>query len=334
MTRWLAALVALMSVACSAAGPDVTPTRGEQRSIDARTHRTPKAKPSRDSFGLAFVKKDAIHVFDLDTHEDREILQVPGPDVVLSPDGSQVAIVTDLDPGGDPEGLSKPEISVVELAGESGKDLGPGEFPQWSPDGTELAARTDEGIAIYDVTSGAHELAVAGDWSLSGWNGGDVVVLSADGVFVASPGSDARKIYDRNAHYWATSPSEPEMLTVHGSTAAFTGFDGSARGPIELPGGLGAGTWSPDGSVVAGVLLANSTSLALLYPDGTVTEVPDGIGAQGNVVWAADSKTFAFVRVDPDDRLKLQAVVCEVDGTCASAFSWGQGVSLLGFTSA
>lgn len=96
---------------------------------------------------------------------------------------------------------------------------------------------------------------------------------------------------------------------------------------------MGDGAWSPDGSTIAVVQVGEGPSRVLLIDGGTgeVRTVDEGNGAQGNVVWSHDSQTFAFVRVDPENKLKLQAVVCGASGACQPGFSWDRGVLLLGF---
>jgi dipeptidyl aminopeptidase/acylaminoacyl peptidase len=104
--------------------------------------------------------------------------------------------------------------------------------------------------------------------------------------------------------------------------------------PADLAAALGDGAWAPDGSEVALVELRGRGQLVLLDTGtGEARKVADGAGAQGSVVWSPDSERFAFARIDPDDRFRLQAVVCTSDSGCVPAFTWERGVHLLGFTS-
>lgn len=327
------AVLAVVAVACSADPPTVT----EAPAPKVESHRPKKSaeavEPERAATYLVYVRKHRLRGFDLGSGQHVELGTVPGPDVVLSPDGQRVAVVTDLDPGGDPEGFSDPQISVATIDGDDATALGPGRSPRWSPDGVRIAAITDDGIVSYDVgTTGATPVLEGEVWSLFGWSGEQVAAVGPDGASLTAPGDEPRFLRLAPSTVWGISPTGPAAIVAEESTATVVGNDSETD--IDLEGALGDGSFAPDGSKIAAVVIGSGTALVVIDPDtGTTRYPPEGAGAQGNVVWAADSQSFAFVRVNPDDRLELQAVVCSRQLMCEPAFSWGQGVTLLGFSS-
>jgi hypothetical protein len=258
---------------------------------------------------------------------------VPGPDVALSLDGQHLAIVTDKKPGEDPEGLADPYIGVATTMGEGQvTEIGPGRSPHWSADAARIAAITDDGIVSYDVGSGASTPVLEGAvWSLFGWSGPEVGAVGLDGASLTTPGSEPRYLDLDPSTVWGISPTDGTVLTIDQATA--TVIRGEQETDISMEGGLGDGAWDPDGSVIVAVIIGTGTTIGVIDTvTATIRYEAEGVGAQGNVVWSADSKRFAFVRIAPNDRLKLQAVVCTLEGECEPAFSWARGVSLLGFT--
>jgi hypothetical protein len=172
-------------------------------------------------------------------------------------------------------------------------------------------------------------------WSLVGWRPGEVVAIGADrGAVVVSASGATRSLANVTpAQLWGASPTEGTLLRVTKEGAHLGGeSSGSVRG---VSGSLGDGAWSWTGRHVAAVELAGGRSSLVVIDvaSGRSIGVPGSRGAQGNVVWSVDGKTFAYVRVHPEARSRLQAVVCSAGLDCKPAFGWTEGIRLLGFIS-
>ena len=334
MRRLLTCALVLLAVACTA---EVAPVDEPGAPKRERTRRpkpvasTPPETTSEPALMLVYVRKTALRGHDTENGTDHMMRKVPGPDLVLSPDGTRIALVTDKQPGADPEGFAEPVISVAPSQGkESPTDLGPGRSPQWSAAGTKIAAVTDEGVVSYDAASGESNEILTGAWGLLGWSGDRVAALGQNTTVLAAPG-DREDLGFEPMSVWGISTVDDTALLIEGARPVLM-RDGETI-DIDSSGALGDGAWSPDGALIAAVRHGGGPSrvIAIDAATGATEVVEDSAGAQGNVVWAADSQTFAFVRVHPRDNLKLQAVVCKVDGRCTPAFSWAEGVLLLGF---
>jgi Tol biopolymer transport system component len=244
-----------------------------------------------------------------------------------------------LGPG--PEGFRDPVLMIAGTqAVETPSELGPGRAPAWSANGTAIAAiaPTEEGetIVVYGVPGGPRETSAPSDerWSMIGWQDDDIVAIGSTSGVVAIPGDGGPVHAFRLAPsaIWGVSPIEDTFVSVGPDGGSIARADG--RVVIDIDGALGDGAWSWDGGAIGTVVIGDgaSTQLVLIDSDsGDTTELDEGRGAQGNVVWAEDGQTFAFVQVDPDQRTRLEALVCSIDATCEPAFSWGRGVTLLGF---
>ena len=317
------------------------------------------AAPSR----LLYVDRATLYSYDLESRQRTRIGDLPSADVSVSPDATRYAVVSEQDPGADPDLFSQPLLFVGETeAGSEPTELGPGRFPLWSSDGERVAAvfpidqepgctseeeasagcDTDQVVVYEPGTTDPVAVFPTDRWSLLGWSGEHVVATALNELKIYIGGTGELRASELLPHRaWGVSPAEPVFLAVGGDRATLVpALSGNGTGPsIDLDGqGLGDGTWSPDGRAIAAVLLDHDggdlrTSLAHLEL-GTreLREVPGGDRAQGNVVWSADSTSFAYVRAAEGGR-RLQALVCDAaDLTCSSTFSWDEGVRLLALT--
>lgn len=325
-------VVMLMGVACTAAPAVDTSVRAHRSHTPTPVASKTMKTQSEPVTVLVYVRKGSVRGFDVKTGRDIGLRAVPGPDVVLSPDGDRVAFVIDLAPGTDPEGFGEPQITVADIEGDEEIVLGPGRSPRWSPDGHQIAAITDDGVAFYEVATTTRTTVLKGDdWSVLGWSGDRVVAVGPGGAVLAAPDREPAGLGLPPAWVWGVSPVDDTVISVEGEHPRVVNDDSSIV--LDIEGTLGDGAWAPDGSSVAVVLVGGRSRLITLDPaSGAVRYPEEGLEAQGNVVWSGDSQTFAFVRVNPDDRLELQAVVCSRELTCEPTFSWAQGVMLLGFT--
>jgi dipeptidyl aminopeptidase/acylaminoacyl peptidase len=308
---------------------------------------------------LYYLRRTTLASMDLTTGRRNTLAELPSADAALAPDTTRMVVVEETSPlGSFPEGFRKPALLIGPTEEWAITELGPGRSPRWAPDGSVVAAiarvkgseecpgvetegggcpATEEVVAYDPAAPTAPPETLAGPalgYSLLGWSGETVLALRAPGEAVLG---DAELPYPP-AELWGASPAGEIFLQVDDDGARFMRVDAQApSAEIDLGGArLGNGAWSFDGSTVAVVLLDPvgarvSTRLVLIDTEsGAVSEVPGGAGAQGQVVWSADSKRFAYVRVDPDEKSRLQAVACTVEPACRPLFSWGQGVTLLG----
>jgi hypothetical protein len=132
---------------------------------------------------------------------------------------------------------------------------------------------------------------------------------------------------------WDVSPTELVLLVVQKGSTFFAAPGEGGAAPLELEGAtLGDGSWSPDGSRVAAVLLgldSGAGGLGIIDVETNEIEVvPESDGAQGNVVWGPEG-SFAYARTHPEQPALLQAMICSDDLLCEAAFSGRSGVALL-----
>lgn len=209
----------------------------------------------------------------------------------------------------------------------------------WNASSSAIAAiapaADGETIVVHNLPGGIVDTSAPHDaWSLVGWSGDDVVAIGARSGVTRVPvdGSETAGLRVAPEEMWGVAPVGDTYLAVTDSGGTLVGSDGRRRVNVSER-VLGDGAWSWDGATVAATLVARPRTQLVLVDAATghVRQVAAGPGVQGNVVWAIDNKTFAFVRVDPDDRTRLQAVICTSRIDCGPAFSWGQGVRLLAF---
>jgi hypothetical protein len=251
----------------------------------------------------------------------------PGRSPVWSPDGAFVAAIT-----------------VAE-----GHSICPGRVDQGDAEGQPEDSDCVDGerVTAYPGSgSGPGVSAIgSGTWSIVGWTFAHHIVAASrhnEAVMLGFPGATFEEIQNipfTPGQVWGVSPTEATLLVVaQGNTVLTTaGSDaaGSETTKVDLPGTPADGSWSPNGLHIAVVAIGGGPDrLYLVDPaTGSAAKVPESEGAQGNVVWSADGQRFAYVRVDPDARTSLQAVVCSADLQCEKLFGWEEGVRLLSLTS-
>ena len=287
---------------------------------------------------LLYLRDKELVAYDLVTGTQTEISGLPSPDVAVSPDGLLLVAVEEGSPHGPgPEGYREPRLVVASTSGdETPSELGPGRSPVWAPSSTAVAAITrtarGESIVIYNLPGTASPTAAPDDerWSIVGWRGTDVVAIGSRSGVVAIPttGGDLTPLSIPPSNLWGVSPTGTAHLAVDGDEVRIAGAKNERLDGLEAT--LGDGSWSWGGDHIAVALLDGPGGLAVIdVGRATVTDIDEGVGAQGNVVWSATGERFAFVRIDPTNRGRLQAVTCTLDKRCDPLFSWGRGVRLL-----
>ena len=342
MARLLIALVvALSGIACTTS---TTPTSDDPVGSDPEPTPTPTAEaPVAAPTRLLYVDGRELHGFDFDSGAAELIAELPSADAALSPDGLHLAVVEETDPGGPgPEGFSMPAVTLRQIGGpDEARTLGPGRSPAWSADGTRIAAiaptEQGESIVIYSPAGQEIPTAAARDelWSLVGWQNDDVVAIGSVSGVVLVPGDGARPRAYRvsPASFWGAAPVGSAFLALEQGAGVIVTKNGDQD--IATGGALGDGTWSWDGKRIAVVVIDEDVNTRLTLIDATTGDAAaaaESRGAQGNVVWSQDSQRFAFVRVEPERPSRLEAIVCQGPTRCEPAFSWDEGVSLLGFS--
>ena len=261
--------------------------------------------------------------------------------MAVSPDGLLLVAVEEASPQGPgPEGYREPRLVIASTAGDQiPSELGPGRAPVWASNSSAVAAiaptKRGETIVVYNLPGTSSPTAAPDDerWSIVGWRNTDIIAIGSRSGVVAIPttGGDITALEVPPSKLWGVSPNGAEQLVVAGRTARLAG---GGREPLEgLKGTLGDGTWSWGGEHIAVAVIDDGPgSLALIdVARGKVTDIKEGKGAQGNAMWAENGERFAFVRIDPVQRGRLQAVTCALDTRCDPLFSWGRGVRLLAF---
>lgn len=332
--RPVVAVALLALTACNDAVEAPAPKTKERvaRAPRVGQPRTPTPEPVADTQTLVYVRDSRLEAWDPVSDERIVLGPIPTPDAALSPDGEAIAVVRDLAPGTDPEGYGEPEI-VTGPVGGALRPLGPGSSPLWSPEGKHIAALDESGVVLYEVATGEAETVLEGEnWDLIGWTSSGILAVGPEGATIGSQDGEPEFLTISPSSLWGISPTSRVILSLEDETATFTSLESGGEVPAEVTTALGDGAWAPDGSKLAVIEIRRGSRLHLLDPaDGRALDMDEGKGAQGSVVWSQDSDLFAFARIDPDDKLSLQAVICTVQLQCEEAFSWSQGVRLLGF---
>ncbi len=165
------------------------------------------------------------------------------------------------------------------------------------------------------------------------------------GVKLVSPETDPVALDIAPGGIWGGSPDGDQVLLISANAAEFRSFNDDGLEPestlVAVDGSLGQGAWSPDGSIVAGVLLGapeggipktELVTIAAETSEGNrVRIVPNSSGTAGQVVWSEDGESLVYVKSAPPRDLNLQAILCArpPEGRCESLFTWKRGVTLL-----
>jgi hypothetical protein len=345
VTRLSVALLVLLA-ACTGAGS------GSEREAGPPGPPGSDSRPP-ESHALYFLRRASLSSFELSGRKEDVLGDLASSDAAMSPDTHHLVVVREGSPlGPSAEGYREPELVLMSPGGTASEPLGVGRTPMWSADGRRVAAiapasgeecagvETEgtgcggEKVISYDPSRpGPAGRVIAGPaaaYSLLGWAGDEILALRAPGVTVLGD----HELPLEPAEVWGASPDGDALLRANADAASFLDVStGRPLARVDLDGAaLGDGAWSFDGANIGVVLVrAAGTRLALIDSGtGAVVDVPDSSGAQGQVVWTANSSRFAFVRVDPADAGKLQVVTCTIGLDCRSLFSFRQGVRLLG----
>jgi hypothetical protein len=206
-----------------------------------------------------------------------------------------------------------------------------------------------ERVVVYktgDVDAEPATALGAGDgWALLGWSGERRIVAITLGQQpflvvnqVGAPFQDREVPGFAPQSVRGVSPTEYTLLIAQGRKTFLTSPGIGAQPPLELGGArVGDGSWSLDGALIAAPLRdvrpngRVKSRLALIdVIANKVLSVPGSMGAQGGVVWAPDSKYFAYLRASSASTgRRLQAVACSTDFECKPLFNWRSGVRLL-----
>lgn len=358
---WVFFVVASLA-ACTTGGPAVAPTPAASFTPDA---------PPAPAEELLYVQGQTLKAYDLVARSSRDITELPSADVAVSPDGRLLVAVReagaeatgdhqDEDSAGhegeghegdgaekeggteDPEGFGEPEVVIASTEGpEDPSVLGPGRAPVWGPNSAALAviapAGKGEAIHVYQLPGSSRQTAAPDDelWSIVGWQGTDIVAIGSrsGAVAISSLGDEVTPLDVPAIELWGVSPVSVTHLRVSDDRVRLEGAIEGGIGGLE-GGTLGNGTWSWDGTRIASVAVSDGgvTSLVVINTRTRgVRQAPGSRGAQGNVVWSVGNDRFAYVRVDEDDRSRLEAVVCTIELECDELFNWARGVQLLAF---
>jgi WD40 repeat protein len=209
-----------------------------------------------------------------------------------SPDGTQIAFVSDRDGNSEIYLMQSDGTDVRRLTNDSAID----EEPTWSPDGTRIAF-------VSDRTGNLDIFTVNGD-------GGGLIRLTRDQASDSAPawspdGTRIAFVSDRDGN------SEIYTLEVDGSLVTRL---------TTTPEVDGAPTWSPDGKTIAFVTGRDGNKeIYVMQEDGTEpTNLTDNSATDQGPTWSPDSSRIAF----ESDRIgNTDIFVMSADGSDQIDFS-------------
>jgi Tol biopolymer transport system component len=206
-----------------------------------------------------------------------EAIQVYFPKFSLSPDGQTLAYATKLDEGFSlftlPTDGGEPEL-LVKISTKSD-----GVLPQWSPDGSELAYATDDGLYVIGATGGEprkvdHQQKETDFWT---WRS---IRWSPDGKFLSGE-SWINDSSDRKKQIFVVPASGGKLRQL-------VPDDGYSRVGLE---------WHPDGRRLTYLVRRYENETRQVYLDGRpstlLVDVPDARDSLG--WWAPDGRRFFFM---------------------------------------
>ena len=311
----------------------------------------------QESPSLLYMDGAELRAVDLASGRTAALGKVAADGAMASPDGRWIAAVVPLEATGDArrDFVSRPELRLLEVASGRQSRVGPGFSPLWAPDGRVLvylrpleprvcspeSCSGDVEVVRLDIDSGrATVLLEAGRWGLLSWLGERVLVADAkrlDGALAVSPDGTARRIELAPSEVWAGSPDgewliavragRPEVLEVRAGALL------SRATVLPTEGGiLAEGSWAPDSSLVASVVLGGKgagSRLMLFAPHEPILRAFHGLrGASGPVLWSRDGSLLVAVQ---DAGLRREVATCRVaERSCAPLFSYARDVALVG----
>lgn len=350
-------LVFLVSCSSSETEPKAqrSPNTPHKASASPDVEPSPISEPPETvSRTVTYLDGKVLRRWDVESGRSERIVKLPSVDVVASPDGSRMAYVTSSQPSPEDEDfIVSPELHLYDI--ESGEDttIGPGLSPIWHTDGDRFVyvepveERVCEGevcdgsdrVVVADVEGESRETILdAAAWTPLGWLGDEVVVtdqIAKPKTIAVSESGDVRPIAIPPSEFWGASPDGRWIVRSIAGSAEFSSPDGSEASGLDLGGGiLAEGSWSPNSTEIASVLLEENgtkTELVRLGPDSKKPVFLDeSEGAAGPVLWSPDGSALLYTRTAGSGGLDLETVLCDLEaGGCQSLFSWARGVALL-----
>jgi Tol biopolymer transport system component/uncharacterized surface protein with fasciclin (FAS1) repeats len=241
---------------------------------------------------------------------------------VLSPDGQQIAFVSDRD-GGDeiylmPAPATQDEAAAADQAavrlaqnGAQDQDVQWTLSPQWSPDGNQIAfVSNHEGNA-------------------------EIYVINADGTgqkrLTNNPATDTSPSWAPDGKHIAFGSDRGGNVDVYVMNA-----DGSdAQDLTNDPAYDGAPAWSPDGQRIAFISDRTGTvgQVFVMQADGSnPTNLSNSPANDFTVIWSPDSAYLAFSREESGGLFHIMRpdgssqTLVPVDGLATISTSWGRDV--------
>jgi Tol biopolymer transport system component len=294
-------VVAVFVALCAGCGthppqPQVSPPGGSQQAVSL---------PGWFAFTVAGGDIWAVRGDGSDRHQ----VTVSGGGVdtspTWSPDASRLGYRHSVGPGGTPDNVDT--IRTVRADGSGSRDLVPGSFPAWSPDGGLIAFRgnAEVGLAVIRPDgSGLTSLGVP-NAECPVWSPDGILILycrneDASGrvtddwnVWVMHrDGSDQRQLTDDPARDYPTAWSSDGSRVVFSSDRAgrFASFVMDANGSnvtrVSDATDLSAvGVWLPDGRFVIGSAGGDIPDWYVVADDASRQRLPQLAGAFDSIGW-------------------------------------------------
>jgi hypothetical protein len=302
---------------------------------------------------VLYLEGQDLRAFELSGGRSTSLGRVPADGAVASPDGRSIAEVVPLEAatGAQRDFVIEPELRVLDLASGRESTVGPGFSPLWSPNGEDLvylrpqrprrcSGEVCEGraeLVHLDLASGRQAVMLeAGRWGLLAWLGEHVLVSDAadlSRVLEVSTDGRRRELQLAPSEVWAGSPNGRWLISVRGGRPKLmTVESGRPVGvgvPVRARGVLAEGSWAPDSSRVAAIVLGAAARLVSFEPENpSALPFRGSRGASGPVLWSKDGSVVIASR---DAGLTREVAVCRLQSrSCSPLFGYEEGVALLG----